>query len=59
MIKFSPVAMSIVDPEILHLNMAEIQNIGIDIAGIIQQLTFDVITRGIKGAQGSFRATQA
>jgi hypothetical protein len=58
-IKFSPVAMSIVDPEVLHLNMAELQNIGIDIAGIIQQLTFDVITKGMKGAQGSFRATQA
>jgi len=58
-IKFSPVAMSIIEPEIIHLNMAELQNIGIDIAGIIQQLTFDVITRGMNAGQGSFRATQA
>jgi hypothetical protein len=58
-IKFSPVAMSIMEPEVIHLNMAEVQNIGIDIAGIIQQLTFDVITKRMKGAQGSFRATQA
>ena len=58
-IKFSPVAMSVMEPEVVHLNMAELQNIGIDVAGIIQQLTFDVITKGMKGAQGSFRATQA
>ncbi|MCC7573044.1 MAG: hypothetical protein KO464_06615 [Candidatus Methanofastidiosum sp.] len=58
-IKFSPVAMSVIEPEVVHLNMAELQNIGIDIAGIIQQLTFDVITKGMKTGQGSFRATQA
>lgn len=58
-IKFSPVAMSVIEPEVIHLNMAELQNIGIDIAGIIQQLTFDVITRGMNSGLGSFRATQA
>ena len=58
-IKFSPVAMSVIEPEVIHLNMAELQNIGIDIAGIIQQLTFDVITKGMNSGLGSFRATQA
>lgn len=57
-IKFSPVAMSVIEPEVIRLNMSEIQNIGIDVAGIIQQLTFDVITKGM-GPSGSFRATQA
>lgn len=58
-IKFSPVAMSFIEPEVIQLNMAEVQNIGIDIAGIIQQLTFDVITRGMNTGMGNFRATQA
>jgi len=58
-IKFSPIAMSFIEPEVIHLNMAEVQNIGIDIAGIIQQLTFDVITRGMNTGMGNFRATQA
>jgi len=58
-IKFSPVAMSVIEPEVIHLNMSEVQDIGIDVAGIIHQLTFDVITRGMKAGQGSFRATQA
>lgn len=58
-IKFSPVAMSVMEPEVIHLNMAEVQDIGIDVAGIIHQLTFDVITRGMNPSLGSFRATQA
>lgn len=58
-IKFSPVAMSVIEPEVIHLNMAEVQDIGIDVAGIIHQLTFDVITRGMNPSLGSFRATQA
>ena len=56
-IKFSPVAMSIIEPDVINLNMAEVQNIGIDVAGIIQQLTFDVMTK--TAAKGGFRATQA
>lgn len=58
-INFSPVAMSVIEPEVIHLNMAEVQDIGIDVAGIIHQLTFDVITRGMNSGRGSFRATQA
>jgi len=57
-IKFSPVAMSVVEPDVLHLNMAEVQNIGIDVASIIQQLTFDVITKSAVSKDG-FRVTQA
>ena len=58
-IKFSPVAMSVLEPEVIHLNMSEVQDIGIDVAGIIHQLTFDVITRGMNSGLGNFRATQA
>ncbi|NPV49740.1 MAG: hypothetical protein HPY60_00885 [Candidatus Methanofastidiosum sp.] len=58
-IKFSPVAMSVIEPDVIHLNMSEVQDIGIDVAGIIHQLTFDVITRGMNSSLGSFRATQA
>ncbi len=57
-IKFSPVAMSIIEPDVIHLNMAEVQNIGIDVASIIQQLTFDVMTKSA-ASRGGFRATQA
>lgn len=57
-IKFSPVAMSVIEPDILHLNMAEVQNIGIDVASIIQQLTFDVITKSA-ASKGGFGITQA
>lgn len=58
-IKFSPVAMSVIEPEVIHLNMSEVQDIGIDVAGIVQQLTFDVITKGMNSGLGNFRATQA
>ncbi len=57
-IKFSPVAMSIIEPDVIHLNMAEIQDIGIDVASIIQQLTFDIMTKSAASKSG-FRATQA
>jgi len=57
-IKFSPVAMSILEPDMMHLNMAEIQNIGIDVASIIQQLTFDIMTKSAASKSG-FKATQA
>ena len=57
-IKFSPVAMSIIEPDVIHLNMAEVQNIGIDVASIIQQLTFDIMTKSAS-SKGGLRATQA